>query len=100
MEAAATLTPVEGIERIRAARAVEQAAALEQVELAILWAQLHPCPDDEQPAYWGELDLHGETDHPLAGEGSPTVAEFAPAEFAAALGVSFEAGQQLLGDGL
>jgi hypothetical protein len=37
---------------------------------------------------------------PLAGEGTPPVAEFAPAELAAALGISTFAGQHLVGDAL
>jgi hypothetical protein len=41
-----------------------------------------------------------ETDIPLSGEGTPTVAEFAVAEFAAALGMSPTAGESCLGEAL
>ncbi len=65
-----------------------------------MWARLHPCPAEETPAHWGQLDLHGESVCPLAGEGAPWVAEFAPAELGAALGIGVEAAKQLLGDAL
>ncbi len=92
------------VERMRAARMTQQEAALEELDLAVVWAALHQCAEDEQPAYWGDRDLdlerHGEVTLLVAGEGSPTVGEFAPAELGAALGVTFEAAQQLLGDAL
>ena len=46
------------------------------------------------------VDLHGEGLVPLAGEGTPQVAEFAPVELAAHLGTSPDAGRQLIGDAL
>ena len=78
----------------------EQQAAVEQLELALVWARLHPCPDQETPAHWGQADLHGEALVPLAGPGAPWVAEFAPADLAAALGISHDAARQLLADAL
>ena len=90
----------EVVERLKSARAAERAASLEQVELALVWAHLHPCAEGEQPAYWDQLDLHGEATVLLAGEGAPAVGEFAPAELAAALGLGFEAAQQLISDAL
>ncbi len=68
--------------------------------MALIWARLHPCPVDEVPAHWGEVDLHGESVCPLAGVGAPWVAEFAPADLGAALGISVDAAKQLLGDAL
>ncbi len=59
-----------------------------------------PCPAEEVPAHWGQRDLHGESVCPLAGVGAPWVAEFAPAELGAALGIGVEAAKQLLGDAL
>ena len=88
------------IDRVRAARRTAQAAAVEQLELALVWAHLHPCPADETPAHWGEVDLHGETLTPLAGPGAPWVAEFAPADLAAALTISHDAARQLIADAL
>ena len=86
MDTAPALSTTEVIERVRAARLAEQRAAVEQLELALEWARLHPCPVQETPAHWGQVDLHGEALVPLAGAGAPWVAEFAPADLAAALG--------------
>ena len=78
----------------------EQQAAVEQLELALVWARLHPCPAQETPGPLGRADLHGEALVPLAGPGAPWVAEFAPADLAAALGISHDAARQLLADAL
>ena len=42
----------------------------------------------------------GQTDRAIAGPGAPTVAEFAVPEFAAAIGLSTEAGKGFLGEAL
>ena len=100
MNATPVLTTTEVIDRVRAARRAEQRAAVEQLELALVWAHLHPCPANELPAHWGEADLHGENLSPLAGPGAPWVAEFAPADLAAALGITHDAARQLIADAL
>jgi hypothetical protein len=100
MDTATNLTATEVIDRVRAARRTAQAAAVEELELALQWAHLHPCPTGQTPAHWGDADLHGEGLVPLAGPGASWMAEFAPADLAAALGVSNEAGRQLLADAL
>ena len=100
MATAPTLTPTEVIDRVRAARAAQHRAAVEEIELALEWARLHPCPANETPAHWGEADLHDEGLVPLAGEGAPWVAEFAPIALAAALGITQDTGRQLIGDAL
>ncbi|MEO5654228.1 MAG: hypothetical protein ABIN79_13515 [Marmoricola sp.] len=94
------VSPVEVIERARLARQAERRGAADQLVLALTWARLHPCPADEVPAHWGEVAFHGEGLCPLAGVGAPWVAEFAPADFGAALGILVEAAKQLLGDAL
>ena len=68
--------------------------------MALEWARLHPCPTNETPAHWGEADLHDEGLVPLAGPGAPWVAEFAPVHLAAALGITHDAGRQLIADAL
>ncbi len=88
------------LDRARAARHTELAAAAELLVAAAQWADLHPVPRGGQPAGWGEVDLHGEGLVPLAGQGTPQVAEFAPVELAAHLGISHDAGRQLIGDAL
>ncbi len=100
MDSTATLTPAEVIDRVHAARATAHHSAVEELQLAVEWALLHPCPADELPADWGEASLFSETITPLAGVGAPLVAEFAPAELAAALGISLDAGRQLVADAL
>ncbi len=100
MDTATGLTPSEVVVRLKTARAAEKSAALEQVELALEWALLHPCPEGARAAYWGDRALGEEATILIAGEGAPTVAEFAPVELAAALGITFESAQQLLGDSL
>ena len=100
MATAPTLTPTEVIDRVRAARKAQQQAAVEELELALEWARLHPCPANETPAHWGEADLHDEGLVPLAGPGAPWVAEFAPVDLAAALGITHDAGRQLVADAL
>ncbi len=97
---AGILSPTEVIDRARAARRTALAAAAEQLEMALAWALLHPCGAQETPAHWGEVDLHGEATMPLAGPGAPLVAEFAPAEMGAALGVTSDAARQLIADAL
>jgi uncharacterized protein DUF222 len=100
METARILTPSEVLDRARTARSIEQTAAFEQLAMALEWARLHPCPPDERPAGWGDVDLHGEGIVPLAGAGAPWVAEFAPADLAAALGQSLDQAKALMGDAL
>ncbi len=100
MDTTTTLTPSEVIDRVRAARHTEQSAAYEQLHLALEWALLHPCPATELPAHWGQPNLHDEDVTPLAGEGAPWVAEFAPADLGAALGISLDAAKTLIGDAL
>jgi hypothetical protein len=100
MDTTPILTTTEVIDRVRAARRAAQAAAVEELQMALAWAHLHPCPANETPAHWGEADLHDEGLAPLAGPGAPWVAEFAPAELAAALGITQDAARQLIADAL
>ncbi|MEO5652805.1 MAG: DUF222 domain-containing protein, partial [Marmoricola sp.] len=93
-------SPVQVIEHALKARVAERRAAADQLGLALTWARLHPCPADEVPAHWGEVAFDGEGLCPLAGVGAPWVAEFAPADFGAALSISVDAAKQLLGDAL
>ena len=80
------------INELHQQRAAAHQAEVRQVELAVDWALLHPCPEDGTPASWGEGRLFQEQVTPLAGPGAPLLAEFAPADLAAALGVSVQRG--------
>jgi hypothetical protein len=85
------------------ARAVERRRAADAAEAELLlvaahWADLHavlPGEDADGFTVPGAEELV-----PLAGPGTPAVAEFAPAELAAALSMSSHAGQLLVGDAL
>lgn len=86
-------------------RALEALTARRQADASLLvaaveWAELHPAPPGGPCAGWGEPDLHGEGVIPIAGEGTPRVAEFAPFELAAVLGWTADAARELMGDGL
>ena len=63
---------------------------------AVEWAALHEATGTGDAAYWWEAGQMV----PLAGEGAPEIGEYAIAEFAAALGVSTQAGRRLIGHGL
>ena len=94
--------------RVKAAvldRAADALTARREADASLLnaavdWAELHPAPPGGPCAGWGEADLHGEGVIPIAGEGTPSVAEFAPLELAAVLGWTADAARELMGDGL
>ncbi|MQW74941.1 HNH endonuclease [Nocardioides sp. dk4132] len=80
-------------------RAAAQRAEIDVLEAALVWAAMHPEESvaDAAPAtglVFGELAV------PLAGEGTPLVAEFAPMEFGAAIGMSTDSARALVGDAL
>ncbi|MQW74368.1 HNH endonuclease [Nocardioides sp. dk4132] len=80
-------------------RAAAQRAEIDVLEAALVWASMHPEESvaDAAPAtglVFGELAV------PLAGEGAPLVAEFAPLEFGAAIGLSTDSARSLVGDAL
>src|SRR3978361_837878 len=96
MDTTTTLTRSEVIDRVREARHDEHEACVRQGRLAVSAALLPPCPTDEWPAHWGDPSLDEQV-MPLAGEGAPWVAEFAPADLAAALDISLDAARLLVG---
>ncbi|WP_166389498.1 HNH endonuclease signature motif containing protein [Nocardioides ochotonae] len=79
-------------------RAAAQRAEIDVVEAALVWAAMHP---EESVAEAPAAGLaFGELAVPLAGEGAPLVAEFAPMEFGAAIGMSTDSARSLVGDAL
>lgn len=86
--------------RARAALRARREADVALLVAAVEWAETHPAPSVDEVAGWGEGDLFGEGFLPLAGEGAPLVAEFAPYELAASLDWSTEPAKALMGDGL
>jgi hypothetical protein len=95
-----TTTPLDPRSRVLdAARDAVRARMRADADLlaaAADWALLHPVTEAEDAAGW----TFGEDLIPLAGEGAPLVAEFAPAELAAVLGWKAETVQDLMGDAL
>jgi hypothetical protein len=102
VDTASTSTPDTAGGVLAAARAERQAADLAEarlLRLAVDWAVLHPTESIHQPATH-ILRGFGETDLALAGQGAPTVAEYAVPELAASIGLSTEAGKRYLGEAL
>src|SRR6478736_10202761 len=69
-----------------------------KLQLAALWADLHPATTDTGVETFGGPALMG--DESLGGDGTPAVAAFTPEPFALALGMSPGAGAQLIADAL
>ena len=90
----------EVLDRATEAVARRRAADADLLAAAVEWAELHPAGAGESYAGWGEEDLYEERLTPIAGEGAPLVAEFAPVELAAVLDWSTDAARELMGDGL
>ncbi|MBI2242766.1 MAG: HNH endonuclease [Nocardioides sp.] len=76
----------------RAVHADLDALEARRFEVAAEWATLHPGEEVDQTIPWEERELE------IAGPGAPTVAEFCIAELAASLGLSTDAGRNLVGD--
>ena len=109
MEATATTAvgdldaPADVLAFARHRRAAADRAEADILQAAVVWADQHPAESLEAaevfraPGYWGGA---GDTPLPVAGPGAPLVAEFSVAEFAAAVGMSTEAGKRYLGQAL
>lgn len=85
------------LEAARVARRAELAASAAQLQAAVEWAGMHEPIEGQTPvaAWW----IAGRF-VPLAGDGAPEIAEYAVAEFAAALGMSTAQGRALIGQAL
>jgi hypothetical protein len=76
----------------RSQRVIANRAEVELLAAAAKYAAIHPGDGVITEQDWHEASM------PLAGPGAPDVAEFCVAEFAAALGMSTDAGRRYLGD--
>src|SRR4051794_38324864 len=86
---------------IRLRRAEANAAEVDVLSAATVWAEQHPVDSIHDAAVWpGTTGIGGETGLALAGQGAPLVAEFCVAELAVALGVSTDSGRILMAHGL
>lgn len=88
--------PAEMLADLRAHRAAAEAHEVAILRTAATWADLHP-PESIHSAACVDGT---ESEVAIAGAGAPLVAEFACAEFAAALGVPTEWGSRLVGDAI
>lgn len=76
----------------REQRRIADQAEAQLLALAVEWAHLHPGYGIITEADWEEPG--GERSLPLAGPGTPDVAEFSVAEFSLAVGISSDAGRR------
>jgi hypothetical protein len=87
----------------REQRAVADRAEARLLQAAVIWADQHPAKSLEAAEVFrtsGYAGGFGDTAVPLAGPGAPLVAEFSVAEFAAAVGMTTDAGKRYLGHAL
>ncbi len=89
-------TPADVLGFARDRRAAANAAEADVLLAAVTWAEQHPPESIHTASTW--VAGGGDTGLPLAGPGAPLVAEFCLAEFAAALGVSTDAGRALVAE--
>ena len=80
-------------------RRIADRAEADLLQAAVTWAAMHSVDSIEDAATICE-GRYGDTGMPVAGEGAPLVAEFAITEFAAAIGVSTDAGRRYVGHAL
>ena len=74
-------------------------AEAELLEVAVEWAAMHSTDSLADSAMTWDAGF-GQSDIPVAGPGAPLVAEFCVPEFAAAVGLSSDAGGSFLGEAL
>ena len=96
------------LDRAVAAMSARRRAEVDVLESALVWAHAHVPSGDDDVAGWRSdtiptpgsyaAAMFGERAIPIAGAGTPAVAEFAVMELAAALNLSHEASLALIGD--
>jgi hypothetical protein len=83
---------------IKASRQIENAEAARQLDLAARWADRHPPESIYSAATFTTPGC--EHEEPIAGHGTPLVAEFCVAELGGVLGISSIAAKKLIGHAL
>src|SRR4051794_26953515 len=91
------LGPAEALDAAVTARRTADRAEADLLAVAVHYVDLCPALDDEPAAGWADRGLDGHRD-PLGGAGTPSVAEFAVEELAAALGIGYHTALQLVTD--
>jgi 5-methylcytosine-specific restriction endonuclease McrA len=92
------LGPAALLASIRSARSAEDAAAAQQLDLAARWADLHPPESIHSAATFTVAGC--EHEEPIAGPGTPLVAEFCVAELGTVLGITSVSAKKLIGHAL
>jgi hypothetical protein len=101
------VSPRSVLDRAAAAMTAKRRVEVEVLESALAWAHAHVVSDVDDAAGWRSeairtpgsvAALFGEQALPIAGAGTPLVAEFAVLELAAVLDLSYEAVLALVGD--
>ncbi|WP_224274159.1 HNH endonuclease signature motif containing protein [Nocardioides lacusdianchii] len=92
------LGPAALLASIKASRSIENTEAARQLDLAARWADLHP-PESIHSA--ASFTVPGcEQEEPIAGLGTPLVAEFCVAELGTVLGITSVSAKKLIGHAL
>ena len=92
------LGPAALLASIRSRKAAEDQAAADVLELAARWADLHP---PESIHHAASFTVPGcEHEEPIAGPGTPLVAEFCVAELGTVLGITSVSAKKLIGHAL
>ncbi|QSR29849.1 DUF222 domain-containing protein [Nocardioides sp. S5] len=92
------LGPAALLASMRASRSIENTEAARQLDLAARWADLHP-PESIHSA--ASFTVAGcEHEEPIAGPGTPLVAEFCVAELGTVLGITSVSAKKLIGHAL
>ncbi|MEL4504937.1 DUF222 domain-containing protein [Luteococcus sp. H138] len=94
------LTSAQTVDAMLSARRRSWMAEADHFLLAAHFADLHSTVDDEPGEAGRPVCLHGERLLQLGDDGTPLVAEFAPLELSAALDVTRESAERLIGDAL
>ena len=92
------LGPAALLASIRSRKAVEDQAAADVLELAARWADLHPPESIHSAATFTVAGC--EHEEPIAGTGTPLVAEFCVAELGTVLGITSVSAKKLIGHAL
>ncbi|WP_166390462.1 HNH endonuclease signature motif containing protein [Nocardioides ochotonae] len=92
-------TPAAVLAFAQCRRAAVQRAEFDVLDAALAWAAMHPAESVSDAASTDGW-IFAEVAVPLGGEGTPLVAEFAPMELGAALGMSTDSARALVGSAL
>jgi hypothetical protein len=94
------LTASELLALARDRKVAEDRAAADLLLVAAQWADLHPPESIHDAATFSVASCGQEHEEPIAGDGTPLVAEFCVAELGGVLGISTTSAKKLIGQAL